>query len=239
MSASQSLRRLAVTLLTCAFVFCHAEENQDCSIERLRACGSDFILFGNTTRIPETSQELREACRLWTSEIECSLKYIDDCLEGTTRGTVPGGHQGRGGRLRGHLHRGKRLGETVQCECSVWEFGWHQAQLLRPRHVPQSPESPGKGRSQPGRSSRLLLLRRATRLRRLVAGQLRELGRAEAVHPGTTRAHLRRGTRPGVRQTHAGFGQLRGPSRPARARTRHARTCEQPGRVRHTHHAAL
>lgn len=24
---------------------------------------------------------------MWTSEIQCSLKYIDDCLEGTTRGT--------------------------------------------------------------------------------------------------------------------------------------------------------
>ncbi|XP_065301177.2 uncharacterized protein [Dermacentor albipictus] len=87
MSASQSLRRLAVTLMTCAFALCHAEENPDCSIQRLRACGSSFVVFGNTTTIAETPQELREACRVWTSEIECSLKYIDDCLEGTTRGT--------------------------------------------------------------------------------------------------------------------------------------------------------
>ncbi|KAL1428751.1 hypothetical protein MTO96_016883 [Rhipicephalus appendiculatus] len=87
MSASHSLRRLAMTLLACASVLCHAEENPDCSKERLRACGTSFVVFANTTSIAETPEELREACGLWTSEITCSLKYIDDCLDGTTRGT--------------------------------------------------------------------------------------------------------------------------------------------------------
>uniref|UniRef100_A0A034WXC6 Putative conserved secreted protein midgut overexpressed n=1 Tax=Rhipicephalus microplus TaxID=6941 RepID=A0A034WXC6_RHIMP len=80
-------RGLAIAMLALAFVLCHAEENRDCSKERLRACGSNFVLYANTTRIAETTEELRQACQLWTSQIECSLKYIDDCLDGTTRGT--------------------------------------------------------------------------------------------------------------------------------------------------------
>lgn len=87
MSASGSVRRLLVTFLASASVFCHAEENRECGIERLRACGSNFVLYANTTRIPESLEELREACALWTTEIECSLKYVDDCVDGTTRGT--------------------------------------------------------------------------------------------------------------------------------------------------------
>uniref|UniRef100_A0A023GA86 Putative secreted protein n=1 Tax=Amblyomma triste TaxID=251400 RepID=A0A023GA86_AMBTT len=87
MHSCHSLRHLAAGLLVYVAVFCRAQENQDCSIERLRACGSDFVLFGNATSIPDTAQKLQEACNNYTTQIACTLKYVDDCLDGTTRGT--------------------------------------------------------------------------------------------------------------------------------------------------------
>lgn len=88
MYAGRSLRLLAAGLLMYTAVLCRAQENQNCTVERLRACGTDFVLFGNATTIPDTAPKLIEACSKYTTQIECTLKYIDDCLDGTTRGTT-------------------------------------------------------------------------------------------------------------------------------------------------------
>ncbi|XP_077522123.1 uncharacterized protein LOC144133136 [Amblyomma americanum] len=86
MHSGRSLRLLAAGLLIYAPVLCLAQEYENCTIERLRACGTDFVLFGNTTSMPDTELKLQEACNNYTTQIACTLKYIDDCLDGTTRG---------------------------------------------------------------------------------------------------------------------------------------------------------
>lgn len=86
-AASSHLGQL-VALLSSFFVACHAQESRNCGIERLRACGTDFVVYSNTTSIPEDADGLREKCELFTSQVACSLKYVDDCLQGTTRGTL-------------------------------------------------------------------------------------------------------------------------------------------------------
>lgn len=77
-----------MALLICFLVACQAQENQNCGIQRLRACGTDFVAYSNTTSLPEDADGLKEKCELFTSQVACSLKYIDDCLQGTTRGTL-------------------------------------------------------------------------------------------------------------------------------------------------------
>lgn len=88
MSATSSYLCHLVALVACLIVGCHAQRNQNCSMERLRACGSDFIIYSNTTTLPEDTDGLREKCELFTGQVACSLKYVDDCLDGTTRGTL-------------------------------------------------------------------------------------------------------------------------------------------------------
>ncbi|KAK8779515.1 uncharacterized protein LOC144133135 isoform X2 [Amblyomma americanum] len=58
-----------------------AQVKSGCKIETLRGCGSDYVVYSNTTRLPEGGDEFNSNCKLYLKQIGCSLKFVDECLE--------------------------------------------------------------------------------------------------------------------------------------------------------------
>lgn len=72
---------LAASLLGTAL----AQLKPGCKIEQLRACGSDYVPFVTRTYLHEAGEKFTEACTLDNKQIACTLKFVEDCLEGLPR----------------------------------------------------------------------------------------------------------------------------------------------------------
>ncbi|EEC18201.1 secreted protein, putative [Ixodes scapularis] len=73
---------LASILGTCCG---HLKNISGCSLDVLHGCGSDYVPFGTVTRVPETREELKEECKTYLSQIACTEKFSEDCLESLPR----------------------------------------------------------------------------------------------------------------------------------------------------------
>ncbi|XP_050037823.1 uncharacterized protein [Dermacentor andersoni] len=56
-----------------------------CTKEQLNDCGSDFLIYSNVTRLPESGQEFLNNCEYLSNQLSCALKFSKDCLEGLPR----------------------------------------------------------------------------------------------------------------------------------------------------------
>ncbi|XP_049526789.1 uncharacterized protein LOC119458198 isoform X3 [Dermacentor silvarum] len=54
-------------------------------MQTLRDCGSDYVVYSNSTRLPEGGVEFEQNCGLFLKQIECSQKFGDRCLENLAR----------------------------------------------------------------------------------------------------------------------------------------------------------
>ncbi|KAL1466548.1 hypothetical protein MTO96_026586 [Rhipicephalus appendiculatus] len=54
-------------------------------METLRRCGDDYVPFGNRVSYPESGKLFTEKCQNELRQIECSLKFVDECLKGVPK----------------------------------------------------------------------------------------------------------------------------------------------------------
>nr|XP_037274737.1 uncharacterized protein LOC119167367 [Rhipicephalus microplus] len=77
---------VALALLVACFVgTCHAQLKPECKIEQLRECGSDYVPFVTRSYLHEAKDKFDDACKLDAKQIACTLKFIEECLEGLPR----------------------------------------------------------------------------------------------------------------------------------------------------------
>ncbi|KAL1419532.1 hypothetical protein MTO96_025276 [Rhipicephalus appendiculatus] len=62
---------------------CQAQLKDGCKMETLRRCGDDYIPFGNGISFPESGKLFTDRDEL--RQIECGLKFVDDCLKGVPK----------------------------------------------------------------------------------------------------------------------------------------------------------
>uniref|UniRef100_A0A023FR73 Putative secreted protein n=1 Tax=Amblyomma cajennense TaxID=34607 RepID=A0A023FR73_AMBCJ len=62
-----------------------AQLKPGCKIDQLRACGSDYVPFVTRTYLHEGGDKFKDACALDNKQIACTLKFVEDCLEGLPR----------------------------------------------------------------------------------------------------------------------------------------------------------
>ncbi|XP_070378348.1 uncharacterized protein [Dermacentor albipictus] len=85
MSAATSGVMAFVFLLASSIGISHAQLKAGCKIEQLRDCGSDYVPFVTRTYLHEGGEKFKEACELDSKQIACTLKFVEDCLEGLPR----------------------------------------------------------------------------------------------------------------------------------------------------------
>ncbi|KAH6925061.1 hypothetical protein HPB50_000221 [Hyalomma asiaticum] len=64
---------------------CYGQLKANCKIEQLRDCGSDYVPFVTRTYLHESGEKFKEACELDNKQIACTLKFVEECLEGLPR----------------------------------------------------------------------------------------------------------------------------------------------------------
>ncbi|KAL1428753.1 hypothetical protein MTO96_016885 [Rhipicephalus appendiculatus] len=64
---------------------CSAQLKSGCKMQELRDCGSDYVVYSNTTRLAVGGQEFEHDCGLYLKQIECSKKFGERCLENIAR----------------------------------------------------------------------------------------------------------------------------------------------------------
>lgn len=73
-------------LLLAAFLgVSQAQIKAGCKIEQLRACGSDYLPYGTRETLETSGEKFKEACVRDTQQIKCTLKFVEECLEGLPR----------------------------------------------------------------------------------------------------------------------------------------------------------
>lgn len=80
--------RRAVLLATYTFFLVHYEGlalKPGCNKDQLRACGSDFLVYGSVTRLPEQGKEFQDHCECITKQLSCALNFTNACEEGLPR----------------------------------------------------------------------------------------------------------------------------------------------------------
>ncbi|KAL1419552.1 hypothetical protein MTO96_025293 [Rhipicephalus appendiculatus] len=60
---------------------CHAKLKDGCKLERLRACGDDYLPFGKRSRIATSGEPFVKQCRTYKEQILCSRNFVNDCLD--------------------------------------------------------------------------------------------------------------------------------------------------------------
>ncbi|XP_050037188.2 uncharacterized protein [Dermacentor andersoni] len=81
MMAPQQVAVGVMLLVVCFTGGCRAQLKDGCRIETLRECGDDFVPYGKRTELPATGQPFTQKCENEKRQIECSLKFVDDCLK--------------------------------------------------------------------------------------------------------------------------------------------------------------
>lgn len=56
-----------------------------CTAEKLEACGTDFVIYANTTRLPQSGEEFSHICRELLRQLNCSDNFSRRCLSGFAR----------------------------------------------------------------------------------------------------------------------------------------------------------
>lgn len=85
MSTTTSGVMALVLLLASLIGISHAQLKPECKIEQLRECGSDYVPFVTRTYLHEAGEKFKEACELDHKQITCTLKFVEECLEGLPR----------------------------------------------------------------------------------------------------------------------------------------------------------
>lgn len=52
-----------------------------CKIQTLRDCGSDYVVYSNSTRLAEGGEEFDSHCQLYLKQIDCAHQFSETCLE--------------------------------------------------------------------------------------------------------------------------------------------------------------
>lgn len=75
-----------VAIVVCAFLgLGSGQVKRGCKVQTLRDCGSDYVVYSNTTRLPEGGVEFDKHCRLYLKQIGCAQKFSETCLENLPR----------------------------------------------------------------------------------------------------------------------------------------------------------
>lgn len=80
--------RKAILLATFTILLVHFEGlalKPGCNNDQLRACGSDFLVYGSVTRLPEQRKEFQDHCERITRQLSCALNFTNTCEEGLPR----------------------------------------------------------------------------------------------------------------------------------------------------------
>uniref|UniRef100_A0A023GA68 Putative secreted protein n=1 Tax=Amblyomma triste TaxID=251400 RepID=A0A023GA68_AMBTT len=59
-----------------------------CTRDQLNACGSDFLVYSNVTKLPEGGKEFDDYCKYLAEQISCSEEFVQRCLDGIPRVAV-------------------------------------------------------------------------------------------------------------------------------------------------------
>ncbi|KAL3195657.1 hypothetical protein MRX96_001786 [Rhipicephalus microplus] len=51
-----------------------------CTLEKLRACGADYLPFGKRSQIATSGAPFVKQCRTYKEQILCSRNFVNDCL---------------------------------------------------------------------------------------------------------------------------------------------------------------
>ncbi|XP_064485736.1 uncharacterized protein LOC135398243 [Ornithodoros turicata] len=87
---SLAMRTLAVSLFLlalCALGCCETQLNglPGCTIDKLEACGTDYVIYANTTNLPVEGESFTQQCRLILEQLSCSIAFCRRCLSGFPR----------------------------------------------------------------------------------------------------------------------------------------------------------
>ncbi|KAL3205798.1 hypothetical protein MRX96_040616 [Rhipicephalus microplus] len=70
----------------CAVGVCRAQLRPGCKIAQLHACGEDYLVYSNTTYLPEPQEEQFQAnCELYSKQIACTIEFSESCLQNVPR----------------------------------------------------------------------------------------------------------------------------------------------------------
>uniref|UniRef100_A0A023GB79 Putative secreted protein n=1 Tax=Amblyomma triste TaxID=251400 RepID=A0A023GB79_AMBTT len=64
---------------------CWAQLKPGCKVETLRACGDDYVPYGNRPHLPASGKEFEDECTKQKRQIACSVEFINDCLSGLSK----------------------------------------------------------------------------------------------------------------------------------------------------------
>lgn len=67
--------------------FCHGQYNDlpGCTVDKLEACGTDYVIYANTKRIEEGGEGLEKQCGIFLEQLNCSIAFCRRCLSGFPR----------------------------------------------------------------------------------------------------------------------------------------------------------
>ncbi|XP_075534752.1 uncharacterized protein LOC142570009 [Dermacentor variabilis] len=61
---------------------CHCQLKPGCDKAQLRACGEDYLVYSNSTRLPEPDEpEFEAICELFRKQVACTFDFSERCLE--------------------------------------------------------------------------------------------------------------------------------------------------------------
>lgn len=73
-------------LLVCLLGTCQAQLKPGCTISQLHACGEDYLVYSNSTWLPEPHEaQFKTNCELFAKQIDCTLKFAESCLQNVPR----------------------------------------------------------------------------------------------------------------------------------------------------------
>lgn len=61
---------------------------EGCKLETVRKCGDDYIPYGNYVHLATSSKGFEEKCAKEKRQINCTLRFVDGCLEGVSQTAV-------------------------------------------------------------------------------------------------------------------------------------------------------
>ncbi|XP_049526946.1 uncharacterized protein LOC125946872 [Dermacentor silvarum] len=64
---------------------CWAQLKAGCKVDTLQACGEDFVPYGKGTHLEVSGAPFIKNCEIYKEQIECSKKFVRECVEGVPR----------------------------------------------------------------------------------------------------------------------------------------------------------
>ncbi|XP_077523486.1 uncharacterized protein LOC144134447 [Amblyomma americanum] len=79
-------RNSVCIFIACLLGVCWAQLKPGCSISQLHACGEDYLVYSNSTRLPEPHEaQFQTNCELFSKQIACTLQFAEKCLNNVPR----------------------------------------------------------------------------------------------------------------------------------------------------------